>query len=617
MAQLRQKALDDRRHKAEQDPSTLQYRLKALKEKALRAKARQRKAQRKEALQPFPGIQNILNFPPLLKGALALGKRAMNPDVATSLMAGTFGFGQKQSHRKPKPAKNEFFEGARQVGGHLLDGVQSFSKPILKPGVDLGHSFLNGADVLGISLKESKLGQPKAQRFFEGALNQGKKLFKGAVDFSNQRQTQLAIAAGTISPVAGISMIPEAKKFTEAIPHWVDKHVDGLLKRRGAIAQTALKQIEHIPVLGKQAQAFAWFDNKACEFTGGVLKGAGSFVGGMANMVTHPIETASGFYTMAEHVPFMAGIVPNPLKLAHAGADILFNGADPKARLQTVTDPQKSLEDDAKFGKALVTGFIEPYKKSWAEGKYFEVAGRAAFDVGSLFIGAGEANAAVKGGEVASVAGKTAEVANLASRTSKVTNVFDNIVGLPQHLWQRTRSTLSKADDVVRGGLRSTPEELGGVRSNPAKLPQQAHNAGHKYAEEVLPSGTGRALAGHGEFRYGTTPKAFVVPDGAALSIWTKPDRGLPESIGQLIEAGEYDRIADLFAKNEKIQRKLEGAATHLPGARVPNYTLKAPKNLTVYEKSTTVEDPISLSNLVKLDSGHIDWAACTLFPGL
>jgi Domain of unknown function (DUF4157) len=426
--QIRQKARHDRQLKAEKDPSTYQYRLKALTEKALRAKDRQRKAKLKQALKPFPGIRNILNFPPLRKGALALGKHIMNPAIAAPFLDGIVNFSQPKPNRKPKPAKNPFFEGARQVGGHLLDGVQSFSNSLLKPGVDLGHHFLNGADVFGLSLKASKLGQPKAQRFFEGALKQGQKLFKGASDFSNKRETQLAIAAGTISPLLGISLIPEAKKFTEAIPSWVDKHVDSLLKRRGAIAQTALKQIEHIPVLGKQAQAFAWFDNKACEFTGGVLKGAGSFVGGMANMVTHPIETASGLYTMAEHVPFTAGIMPNPLKLAHAGADILFNGADPRSRLKTVTDPVKSLEDDAKFGKALVTGFIEPYKKSWSEGKYFEVAGRAAFDVGSLFIGAGEANAAVKGGEIASVAGKTAEVTSVASKAEKVadaTNVAE------------------------------------------------------------------------------------------------------------------------------------------------------------------------------------------------
>jgi hypothetical protein len=140
-------------------------------------------------------------------------------------------------------------------------------------------------------------------------------------------------------------------------------------------------------------------------------------------MVTHPIETASGIYAMAEHVPIMGGLVPNPLKFLHAGTDIIFNGADPKTRLETVIDPVKSLQDDGKFGQALVDGFIEPYKKSWSEGKYFEVAGRATFDIGSLFIGAGEANAAIKTGEVASVASKTAEVANVSGKAGEVANV--------------------------------------------------------------------------------------------------------------------------------------------------------------------------------------------------
>jgi hypothetical protein len=206
------------------------------------------------------------------------------------------------------------------------------------------------------------------------------------------------------------------------------------------------------------------------EFGGGVLKGAGSMVGGVANIVTHPVETASGLYAMAEHVPFMAGLVPNPLKLAHAGADIIFNGADPKARLETVMDPGKSLQDDAKFGKALVDGFIEPYKKSWSEGKYFEVAGRATFDIGSMFIGAGEANAAIKTGEVASVAAKTAEVANVAGKTGEVASVA------------------SKAGEVAN--VASKTAEVANVASKTGEVANVASKSGK--AAEVA-STTGKA----------------------------------------------------------------------------------------------------------------------------
>jgi hypothetical protein len=75
------------------------------------------------------------------------------------------------------------------------------------------------------------------QRFFEGALNQGKKLFKGASNLSNQRQAQIAIAPGTASPLLEISLIPEAKKFTEAIPSWVDKHVASCSSDEGRLCR--------------------------------------------------------------------------------------------------------------------------------------------------------------------------------------------------------------------------------------------------------------------------------------------------------------------------------------------------------------------------------------------
>jgi hypothetical protein len=278
-----------------------------------------------------------------------------------------------------------FFNGAMSLGAGLVNPF-------------LGVSLQAGAQIVDRHEKSKHTDKPES--WLSSATHFGEDLNKGATNLGHQ-----------------------AQQFTEAIPGWIDKHVDSLLKRRSEIISTQAKQLEHIPVVGKAAQAFAWFDNKMGEFSGGILKGAGSLVGGVANMVTHPVETVSGIYSMAEHVPLMGGLIPNPLKLAHAGADILFSGADPKQRLEVVLNPQKSLADDAKFGQALVDGFIEPYKKSWSEGKYFEVAGRATFDIGSMFIGAGEANAAIKTTEVAGIVGKTAEVTNVVGKTSKVANV--------------------------------------------------------------------------------------------------------------------------------------------------------------------------------------------------
>jgi hypothetical protein len=357
----------------------------------------------------------------------------------------------------------------------------------------LGAQAFKGAmNFPGVSGKDKGTGaeseQKKSSGFFGGALKFGKDLFNGAMGFGQKvlkNNPEALVNPGFV--VTSVLTSPEAKKFTEAIPGWIDKQVDNSLKRRSEIINASLKPLEHIPVVGKAAQAFAWFDNKMGEFGGGVLKGAGSLVGGVANIVTHPVETASGIYAMAEHVPLMGGLVPNPLKLAHAGVDVMFNGADPKSRLETVMDPGKSLQDDAKFGKALVKGFIEPYKKSWSEGKYFEVAGRATFDIGSMFIGAGEANAAIKTGEVASVAAKTAEVANVASKTGEIANVASKS-GKAAEVASTTGKTTGVAETAGKTGKvskvaadtsKATKGEARAARTSSAtKIGEEASTAG-------------------------------------------------------------------------------------------------------------------------------------------
>jgi hypothetical protein len=265
----------------------------------------------------------------------------------------------------------------------------------------------------------------------------------------------------------------EAQKFTEAIPGWIDTHVDKWNKARADLLSKAIKPLEHIPVVGKAAQGLAWMDGKMNEFTGGIVKGAGSMVGGIANMVTHPVETASGLYAMAEHMPIMGGLVPNPLKLAHAGTDIIFSGADPKTRLESVLNPAKSMEEDAKFGKALLDGFIEPYKKSWSGGKYFEVAGRATFDIGSMFIGAGEANAAIKGGTAASkaanVAGKLDKAADVANGVDKAADAGKVAKGADE-----VAETAGKVSKVEKKGPNQLTEERKALSNQKSGRPRQS-----------------------------------------------------------------------------------------------------------------------------------------------
>jgi hypothetical protein len=482
-------------------PLTGRKDLSALEEKvrlgqAQKAAAKQAKLQK--TLEHYPGIQNVLKQP-FFKNALASGALLAGSAFGASAIAGAelldknqkqnaFGFGKA------------VLKGASKAGAKILKTGETSGKAIAQSIPQSVFSLANPAQLatsLAAGAVKFATAPPKAQeQMVNGAVKQGENLWKGAQEWGGK-----------------------AQKFTEAIPGWIDTHVDQLTKGRAAITNAAVKKLEHIPVVGKAAQAYAWFDNKMGEFGGGVLKGAGSMVGGVANIVTHPVETAKGLYSMAEHVPVMGGLVPNPLKLLHAGTDIIFNGADPKTRLETVMDPAKSLEDDKKFGKALVEGFIEPYKKSWSEGKYFEVAGRATFDVGSLFIGAGEANAAIKGGaaaskatevaNVASRAGKAAEVANVASKTGKAAEVAStagktaevaNVVGKTGKVAEVT-STTGKTAEVAN--VAGKTAEVANVTGKTEKAAEVASTTGK--ATEVTSDASRTAKAAKSEARASKT----------------------------------------------------------------------------------------------------------------
>jgi hypothetical protein len=164
---------------------------------------------------------------------------------------------------------------------------------------------------------------------------------------------------------------------------------------------------------------------------------------------------------------------------------------------------------------------------------------------------------------------------------------------------REAETTLTKADET-KGKKQSTHKEGEKERGS-------CSDAGHKYAKGILLGGTYRAYAGHGEFRYGTNPKVFTIPEGSSLSLWSKMDVSLPDNLGRLIETGRHDQLTELFLWDDIAQERLTGAATHLPGAKIPNYTLSAPTKLKIHQNSITVEDPATLSELLQPNSGHFD----------
>jgi hypothetical protein len=132
---------------------------------------------------------------------------------------------------------------------------------------------------------------------------------------------------------------------------------------------------------------------------------------------------------------------------------------------------------------------------------------------------------------------------------------------------------------------------------------------GMGYASQVLEGGSGYAVAGHGEYRLGSGD--VVVPEGSSI---TPPALGtrISQATALYIETADWDGLAAAAQSNPRIASDIQGMRTYMPGETVPNYTLKAPNNLTVYSNSYTVEDATLLSDLFVSRPGQIDWAACT-----
>jgi RHS repeat-associated protein len=132
-----------------------------------------------------------------------------------------------------------------------------------------------------------------------------------------------------------------------------------------------------------------------------------------------------------------------------------------------------------------------------------------------------------------------------------------------------------------------------------------ARGDGFAEAARVEPGGTGRALSGHGGYVSGSGQ--VVIPEGTSLTMWAKHGESITDELGQFIERGAYDAIA----ARPDLAASIEGAASHLPGASIPNYTLFPPRGLVVMRNSVTVDAPKPLSELLTPNQGHLDWAAC------
>jgi hypothetical protein len=150
-----------------------------------------------------------------------------------------------------------------------------------------------------------------------------------------------------------------ADQILAPIDHLHDRLAGGL----ASIGQTAESSLARTsPVLGAMAQ-----------FLVGAAGAVGTMAEGTWQTVRHPIRTIQGLWALATHVPL------TPMWLWRMVAD----------------GPRRTLGEDKAFFGAVLQGILSPYKADWQAGRYFAVAGRAAVDIGTLYVGLKQAKTAV------------------------------------------------------------------------------------------------------------------------------------------------------------------------------------------------------------------------------
>jgi len=77
------------------------------------------------------------------------------------------------------------------------------------------------------------------------------------------------------------------------------------------------------------------------------------------------------------------------------------------------------------------------------------------------------------------------------------------------------------------------------------------------------------------------------------------------------MEQGDWDSLLALAKNNPKVADDLIGMSTYLPGAKIPNVTLKAPDGLSIMRASKTVVEATPLRVLIQDSQGNWCWAAC------
>ena len=307
---------------------------------------------------------------------------------------------RKAAGFQAQPRLEQQLDSSKSGGSPLPDDVRAFMEPRF------------GADFSQVRVHTGNEAVQMNQDLNAQAFTHKQDLYFGAGKAPANDALTAHELTHVVQQTGGVHML-QLSSDDSSEESWWDRGINWAEGKISGGAHALAEQAEGIPVLEQVANAGAFVAEQGSQLTGGLLKGAGTMVGGIGNMIAHPVDTAMGLEAMAEHIPVMGA----PLKAMHGVYDVAVNGKDPLETANHVLNPLQSLEDDATFYGNVAKGIAKPYQQEIQQGKYAEAVGRGVFDIGSIVLTAGAgagAEGAATVGRGAAIAGEVADAARVA-----------------------------------------------------------------------------------------------------------------------------------------------------------------------------------------------------------
>ncbi|MCE9580494.1 MAG: hypothetical protein K8W52_45665, partial [Deltaproteobacteria bacterium] len=276
------------------------------------------------------------------------------------------------------------------------------------------------------------------------------------------------------------------------------------------------------------------------------------------------------------------GPMSAPLRLGHNLLNVATGDESFGEAMDRSFNPVTQMQEDAHYWGNVGSALIQPYRQSIAEGRYGEVAGRGAFDIGLLLSGVGEVEGAAAAGEAANAArvGEAAEAARVAEGADAA----------------RAEEAAAAAERKPMGASQRNTEPL--TEAEQAELRARAESMGMPGEHIEFEVGRPEARTGWGQM-FGRE-KLYIADD-------VKPATAIPDA------AGNYPRLS----ANQRVSQN--GALAHeLVGHREADLAgMSQTRSYAEYAAMSEEEKAAAQAVDVARDEAQASLRAAKFGPGL